>query len=104
MNATDTSKAAPKAGNGHKVDAKELFSAYQAADDKVDAAQKSLEEAMVARSAAVKAIREGVGDGPFQWKGRVLKAFKRDSKAEDGTVESTTYYFREMGGELNVIG
>lgn len=86
------------------VDPKALFTAYQVEDDAVGACRKALDEAMARRSAAVKLIKESLGDGPFQWHGKMLKPFKRDIKSDDGnTVLGTTHFFRELGGELSVI-
>jgi hypothetical protein len=87
-----------------QVNPKTLFEGYQVADDAVETARMALDAAMAERSLKVKAIKEILGDGPFQWHGKMLKPFKRDTKSEDGTVIATTHFFRELGGELNVIG
>ena len=86
------------------VDKVALFTTYQGADNKVEAARLALESAMAERSTAVKAIKDSCGDGPFQWQGKMLKPFKRDTKDEAGNVVGTTFFFRELGGELDVIG
>lgn len=85
------------------INPKALFETYQTADDQVEGARAALDLAMAARSATVKVIKETLGDGPFQWHGHMLKPYKRDTKNEDGTVVGTTHFFRELGGELNVI-
>ena len=85
------------------VNPKALFEAYQSADDKVEAARAALDASMAERSSTVKVIKETLGDGPFQWRGKMMKPYKRDTKDEAGAVVGTTHFFRELGGELNVI-
>lgn len=87
-----------------KTDTKALFDAYQTADDLVEKLRKDLETAIANRSNAVQAIVKAKGVGPFQWKGEVLKATKRDSKDESGKVIGTTHFFKSMGSEVEQIG
>jgi hypothetical protein len=85
-------------------EAKVLFQAYQETDDGVQAARKALESAMAERSAKVQAIVSKMGQGPFQWGGKVVKATKRDVKDDDGKVTSTTFFFKSIGDEVQTIG
>ena len=80
-----------------KTGAKTLFLAYQKKDDQVQAARKALEVAMVERSACVEVIKKELGEGPFEWQGKVMKVSKRDVKegeGDDEKVTGTTFFFR----------
>lgn len=100
---TPPAKAAKPELKVAKVDAKALFQAYQAAQDAVDAARAALETATVARSNAVLAIKEALGTGPFQWKNATVTVSSRGTKASDGSVASTNYFFKGIGGAVQTI-
>ena len=86
-----------------KVDAKTLFRVYQAAQDRIGAAQLALEAAMVERSNAVQAIKEALGTGPFSYRGQTVSVSSRGTKNPDGTIASTGYFFKGIGGSVQVI-
>ncbi len=83
--------------------AKELFDKYQEAHESVLAARQALETAMSARSQTVKQIVDTLGEGPFQWQGEMVKATKRQSKDENGTVTGISHFFKSVGKSLQVI-
>lgn len=83
--------------------AKELFQAYQAAEDKLNEAERVREECFDARSATVKAIHAAMGAGPFQWNGKTMKITKRDTKDENDNVVGTSWFFRSIGDEVQKI-
>jgi hypothetical protein len=77
------------------VTIKELFEAYEAANQMVQAAKDTLATKVEARSEAVRAILErGGSKGPYKWKGDELTACQR------GEV----YFFRgkRKGGAIEV--
>lgn len=67
------------------MNTKELFQAYDLADDAVEQAQAALEAALKVRSDKVKDILDTTGSkGPFAYKGDVLKV----------VVRGDTHFFR----------
>jgi hypothetical protein len=83
--------------------AKELFEKYQEADDAVQKARQTLDEAMDARTSEVEKIVQALGKGPFQFGGKSIQAVKRNSKDESGKVTGATWYFKTVGKEVQVI-
>ena len=82
----------PKIGKKEKLD---LFMAYDKADTEVVRLEAALEKAREVRSAAVKAVHDACGAGPFAYKGKELRVMHR------GHV----YFFRGQGtSDLEVIG
>jgi hypothetical protein len=94
---------APKKPMLEKSNAKVLFESYQGCQDAVDRARQALEAAMLARSAAVQAIKDALGTGPFQWRDQTVSVSTRSTKAPDGSVASTNYYFKSIGGAVQTI-
>lgn len=89
----------------NKADMKKMFEAVDAAQEGMNAAQSSLDEAADKRSAAVKRIHDEIGTGPFEYKGQTLTIRKRDTKDKDtGAVVSTNYFFVTLSGEVTKIG
>jgi hypothetical protein len=82
----------------------ELFERYQAENNKVETLKKQLEDALILRSAAVKAISDNYGVGAFRWQGALLKIFKRESKDDTGNIVSTNYHFREIAQGIDDVG
>jgi hypothetical protein len=83
--------------------AKELFDSYQKTEDSVGRAREALEDAMRNRSVAVEKIVSALGKGPFQYGGRSLQAVKRAIKDEQGQVTGSTWFFKSLGSEIQVI-
>lgn len=54
------------------ANAAELFAAYEHAEAYLTEVKRGIEAAQEAQSAAVKAILDGLGKGPFQFKGKQL--------------------------------
>lgn len=83
-----------------KADPVKLFQAYHAANKAYQMAMTSAATANEERSAAVKAIKEGMGVGPFALKdGTVLKVMVKKEVTEDEAGNKTatgkeTYFFR----------
>jgi|SRR5215469_1485406 len=74
-----------------------LFELYDSAHKAVEALEKQLEDANIMKDKAVEAIFNGIGSGPFNWKGRQLTVAKK-GKGEG-------YYFRgEKKREVEKIG
>jgi len=86
-----------------KSNAKVLFETYQGCQDAVEKARLALESAMIARSGAVQAIRDALGTGPFQWRDQTVSVSTRSTKAPDGSIASTNYYFKSIGGAVQTI-
>lgn len=101
--ASKKAAAAPAIDEEKGKNAKALFQAYQKAQDDVESARGALEVAMVARSAAVLAIKEALGIGPFQWRGATVTVSSRSTKGPDGSVASTNYFFKGIGGAVQTI-
>lgn len=91
-------------GQTSKSEAVALFEAYQTAEGKLEAAEKAKDAAFEARTATVKAIYDKLGAGPFEWNGKTVKIFKRDSKDENDQVIGTSWFFRSIGEEVQKIG
>jgi hypothetical protein len=53
-----------------------LFEAYEKANSHVEAVKLAVEKATDVRSAACKAILDGMGAGPKMWRGKTLYAIK----------------------------
>jgi len=85
------------------MDAKELFKQYQETDDAVQAARKTLDEAMATRTSAVEKIVDALGKGPFQYGGKSIQAVKRTIKDDGGKVTGATWFFKTVGKEVQVI-
>jgi len=65
------------------------FEAYSKANDRVEAAKKSLDKALSDRSVIVEQIAKGRGRGPFGYKGASLTIVCRLNKS---TGESTWFF------------
>lgn len=87
---TLTTQAAPTLTG---KDLKAAFSAYEKADDAVNAARKALEKALDARSKLVEEIATGAGKGPFSFKGLILTPVCRVNKA----TGQGTWFFKGPG-------
>ena len=82
----------------------ELFTKYQQADDSVQAARLALDAAMAQRTLTVQSIVSALGKGPFQYGGKSIQAVSRSQKNDEGQVTGTTWFFKSIGNEVQIIG
>jgi hypothetical protein len=78
---------------------KQLFVAFAKAEDNVAAAEKAVEDAKNAKSAAIATLVEGCGKGPFRFRGEEITFVKgKESKegANDGRWTSRVKTEREV--------
>jgi hypothetical protein len=74
---------------------KKLFEAYDKVETKFVELEKQREKLLAERVIAVKAIHDGIGKGPFQWKGNQLTVVNRGEN----------FYFRGKDNtEVEAIG
>lgn len=95
-------------GNGKltKEQKKGLFTAYDAAQQKVNKAQAALDAAKAECEVTVKAIHSALGAGPFSWQGEILTVMRRQAKDDEGQpLGDPTYFMRgKTKAEVDVIG
>lgn len=84
---------------------KPLFDVYKVTETALITAKAAVEEALVKRSAAVKAISAVAGNsGPFQFDGRTLTIMSRKGKDEEGNVTGQeTWFFKQIGESVQII-
>ena len=85
------------------INAAELFSKYQEADDAVQSARLALDNAMAQRTLSVQSIVSAMGKGPFQYNGKTIQAVSRSQKNDDGQITGTTWFFKSIGSEIIVV-
>jgi hypothetical protein len=86
-----------------KQSLKDMFSTYTTENDKVLAARKALEEAMLDRGKTVEAIKNEYGAGPFDLNGDVFSIRKRGIKNEDDVIIGSTFFMVKAGGKLQKV-
>lgn len=64
-----------------------LFTQYEEKEDALNAAKSEVERCMNERSEVLQEIRDGFGEGPYNWNGNVVKIIKRGN----------TLFFRGKG-------
>lgn len=67
-----------------KVNVREMFEAYDQANDECEVAEMEFQEKQAAKYAAIKRIADSVGRGPFEWNGKKLTIMHRGD----------TYFFK----------
>jgi hypothetical protein len=76
---------------------KKLFLKYRDLQTEIEAAQASIAALIAERSAAVQAIYEGLGKGPFKFDGATFTVMSRTAK-EEGS--GTSYFFKRLGAAV----
>ncbi len=86
-----------------KQSLQDMFALYTVENDKVIAAMKALQDAMLDRGKTVEAIKTEYGAGPFDLDGDVLSIRKRGIKNEDDVVIGSTFFMVKAGGKLQKV-
>jgi hypothetical protein len=91
--------SAPKADKPKltKAEKQALFAVPGSIDGEIAALEAQIAECKDRQSAAIKAIEDSCGNGPFGYRGEIVRISSRTIKNEAGEAVKTVHFFKGQG-------